>query len=204
MAKLTEVVQTTVAECGLASLAMVAAYWGRYTTMTELRTELVSGRDGVSMLQLAAWARGRGFHATGYAVSSVDELRELQLPLIAAWGDGHFVVLERINGNRVCYVDPVRGRSTVDMDEASKHFRGVVLSVTPGADFRKKRRPFGDTLRFLTQYLPSQKWMLPSLVGLQILLLAFGFVSPRLSTYVLDNLVLQSDPSPLVSRVGSC
>ena len=78
---------------------------------------------------------GFGCRALKVPLSSLDQVA---LPAIIHWDLDHFVVLKRVTRDRIEINDPARGaRANLDLDEASKHFTGVVLELEAAAEFNK-------------------------------------------------------------------
>jgi ABC-type bacteriocin/lantibiotic exporter with double-glycine peptidase domain len=104
--------------CGAASLAMVAAYWGRPVPHDEVaRTLLQPELHGIAGSGLVRFAQERGFRAVAYEGDAA-HLRDFLArgrPLIVAWGMGrgryHNVVVLGFDasGRHVIVNDPARG-----------------------------------------------------------------------------------------------
>lgn len=145
-------------ECGLACLAMVAGHYGYCTDLAELRQRFSVSLQGTTVAQLIRHA-GSLELAIRPLRAELDELSNIQLPCILHWDLDHFVVLERkINqfhgGVKFIVLDPARGRRIITLDEASNHFTGVVLEITPTPDFVPKRAKKKSALGI---------WLVPSL-----------------------------------------
>src|SRR5690606_35938176 len=92
---LPEVLQAEGAECGLACMAMVASYFGKWVDLNTLRRDYrVSGR-GTGLKELMSVASGLGLHARALRLEPTD-FRHLQLPAVLHWDLMHFVVLKRV------------------------------------------------------------------------------------------------------------
>lgn len=103
-----EVQQFAQAECGLCCIAMILSAYGSRDSVAGLRREHEVGRDGLTIKQIAAILRGRGFEVRAFR-AGVQRLGQLRLPLIAYWDDSHVVVVEEIDEHRVTVVDPGGG-----------------------------------------------------------------------------------------------
>ena len=102
--------------CGAASLAMVAAYWGRPMPHDEIARDLLEPElPGIAGSRLARFARERGLVAVTHA-GDLAQLREYVAkgrPMIVAWGMGrgryHDVVVVGFDDGHVVVNDPARG-----------------------------------------------------------------------------------------------
>lgn len=93
------VYQSEVAECGLASLAMVLGYWGRRTDLAALRRQFGLSSRGVRLGDIIGFADRSGLSARALRFD-LDDLGSIALPAILHWDMNHFVVLARVSGSR--------------------------------------------------------------------------------------------------------
>jgi NHLM bacteriocin system ABC transporter peptidase/ATP-binding protein len=141
------VLQMEEAECGAASLAMVLGAYGRFVPLERLRTDCGVSRDGASAAAVLKAARSYGLDAHGYR-KSAQELSGLPLPAIVFWHGNHFLVVTRIDGDKVQLADPAIGHRKVSMQEFTDAYSGIVLTVEPTADFEPggRRSTFATSL----------------------------------------------------------
>ncbi len=128
--------QTELAECGLASLAMVACFHGFKTDLTQMRRRFPISSRGVTLRTLAESANQIGF-STRALKCSLGSLRKLRLPAILHWDLNHFVVLKSVSGRSAEIHDPARGYQRLTIEELGDHFSGVVLELEPTAQLQK-------------------------------------------------------------------
>ena len=140
------VLQTTLADCGAACLAMMLGYHGYAATLREVRGRLGASRDGLSALALIGAAGQYGLTARAYSVAPADLER---LPPVIVHRDlNHFLVVERWAPHAVEVVDPAAGRRRMTSEEFDAGFTGVVLLLEPGPEFRpRKAEPCGRPWR---------------------------------------------------------
>ncbi len=188
--------QAVQTECGLASLAMVASTLGRFTSVRELRGVIVTGRDGTSLLQLKRAALEIGFDARAYRPDPA-QLAELALPVLAAWDDAHFVVIERLSRGEAAIVDPAGGRSVLSAEDFFEHFAGTVLTLKPTPRTVKIRRPRLGLVSFLVPHLPRAASSLLLLVSAALLLTAVAVIPALLLGFVVDNVIPFRDEGSL-------
>lgn len=140
IAKVPAVLQMEAVECGVASLSMILAYYGRYETLETLRIDCGVSRDGVKAGNIARTARNYGLAAQGF-VCTVDKLKEMEMPVIIHWDYSHFVVLEGFKKDKVYLCDPASGQRVIAQEELEQMFTGVVIESRPGPEFKKVGEP---------------------------------------------------------------
>src|SRR4051812_28945654 len=86
------ILQTEASECGLASLAMIASYFGYEADLSDLRRRFGMSLKGATLKELVRIAEQLGF-ATRPLRLEIEELSKLRLPCILHWDLNHFVVL---------------------------------------------------------------------------------------------------------------
>src|SRR4051812_24878637 len=126
--------QAEAAECGLACLAMVASYHGYRTDLNALRRRYPASQNGVTLRALMRLASHLQLAARPLRVEMHD-LASVRLPAILHWDMTHFVVLKSVAAKRILIHDPARGEWSIDLAEASNHFTGVALELSPTEGF---------------------------------------------------------------------
>jgi ATP-binding cassette subfamily B protein RaxB len=198
--KVPVVLQTEVAECGLACLAMCAAQFGYETDLRALRRRFSLSLKGLDLKMLIDIAADIGLAGRALKLD-LDELSQLNTPCILHWDLRHFVVLARLDSGKAIIHDPSIGRRRMTLEEIGRSFTGVALELSPGADFTPKQEKTRVRLRQL----------LGQVVGLrrslgQILLVSFAIelvavVLPWLNQWVIDDVVVTGDHSLLAVLV---
>src|SRR5579875_1290304 len=123
--------QMTQVECGLTCVAMLLSYYGRKTSVGELRARFGGGRDGLSALGIVKAARTFGMRVRAISLQHCD-FRHVMLPAIVHWEFDHYVVVERWSPKYVWVVDPAGGRKKLSSEEFDKGFTGIVIMMEPG------------------------------------------------------------------------
>lgn len=182
------ILQATTTECGLASLAMVMARHDHHVPLPELRTGAGIGRDGVSMLTLKRLAEEHGFNARAFRGPLGAVIERVGLPVIAAWGDAHFVVLDAVTRRNIRVLDPSVGRVTMTPEETSAHYRGVVLSLEPTATVERRSRRREGAAAFVASFVPSVWLKLAAIFGLSLLAALIAMLPAALTAYLVDSL----------------
>jgi ATP-binding cassette subfamily B protein RaxB len=132
---LTPILQSEASECALASLAMVANAHGLQLDLFDLRRRFPVSLKGATLAQLISHAGALNFSSRTLRLE-LDELAQLPLPCILRWDLNHFVVLKKVGRRHITVLDPALGERRLPLAEASLHFTGVALELTPNADFK--------------------------------------------------------------------
>src|SRR5690606_1670009 len=120
------VIQSEAAECGLASLAMVADAHDLHIGLPELRRRFSLSLKGAKLSQLIHIAQQLGFQTRPLRLD-MEDLGKLKLPCILHWDLNHFVVLAKVGRSGVTILDPASGERRLPLSEVSDHFTGVAL-----------------------------------------------------------------------------
>lgn len=132
--------QTEVALCGLVCLQMLLAYYGRYYHLFELQQQYPVGHRGLTLKTIAEIAMAEGFQYQAWALT-VEEVLQLEAPLLLAWDRNHFVVLGGRSVEAFCIHDPAKGQYTLTRTAFEAHFRGIAMQCIPGAHFLPRALP---------------------------------------------------------------
>lgn len=190
--KLPIIIQTEVAECGLASMAMVANYHGHQVDLNALRRKFSISSKGATLQGLIKLADDLQLSSRPLRLS-LSELSQLQKPCILHWDLNHFVVLKSVKGDKITIHDPAIGVRTMSRAEASKHFTGVALELTPTPDFEPekiaKKARFSD---FWSRIIGLKRVLIQILI-LSILLQIFAIAAPFYTQLVVDDVIISRD-----------
>jgi ATP-binding cassette subfamily B protein RaxB len=196
--RLPMLLQTEGAECGLACLAMVAAHHGLESDLPTLRRRFSLSLKGATMVDLVRMAGQLQLNPRALR-AEMEHLPQLELPCILHWDLNHFVVLKEIRRGKVVVHDPARGVRRLSMAEVSKHFTGVVLELTPQADFRPKVERQSVTVRQLLGKVSGLKRSLLQIFALALALEGFMLLSPFYLQWVVDGVLVGADRDLLVT-----
>lgn len=190
--------QSEVAECGLACLAMVAGFYGHRTDLFALRQRFGVTLKGMSLKQLIHCAEQLHLAPRPLRVEP-SALPKLRLPAILHWNLNHFVVLAKIRKGKYLLHDPSRGARWIGADELSRSYTGVALELSPNPEFK----PLKETARLRLQQLwATANGMRASVIQIVLLALAiqaFSLVLPYFLQITLDQVVVSADRQLLVA-----
>ncbi len=190
------ILQSEAAECGLASLAMVARHHGHRVDLPALRQRFPTSIQGMTLRQIMATASELDLAPRAVKLE-LDELGQLALPAILHWDLNHFVVLEQVRGTRLTVLDPARGRVRMSAATAGQHFTGVALELTPTADFRPVVAKSTTRLSDLWSQLSNFRPAIGQVLALSLIVQVASLVSPLFMRLVVDDAVNQNDTSLL-------
>lgn len=178
--------QTEVAECGLASLAMVANYHGLDIDLGTLRRRFQPSLRGAALKSLIGIADQLGL--TPRAVKlPLAKLQDLHAPAILHWDMNHYVVLEQVLGGRALIHNPEGMSRWMALDEVSQHFTGVALELRPTDDFEPSRQRERLKLSQLWRRMTGLKRALVQTFVLSLALEAFVLASPYYMQVAVDS-----------------
>lgn len=190
------ILQTEMAECGLACLAMISSYYGHEFDLTSLRSKFSIPLTGATLKNVMEIADQLSLSSRPIK-AELDQLINIKVPAILHWDLNHFVVLERIVRGKAIIVDPAKGRYSVEADEASKHFTGVVLELTPSKTFTKKNERTPVRLSDFWEGITGLKSSILKIFILTIILQLFTLLAPLYVQFVVDDALLSNDTNLL-------
>ncbi|MES2056645.1 MAG: peptidase domain-containing ABC transporter [Pseudomonadota bacterium] len=188
------ILQSEVNECGLACLAMAAANAGHRVDLAGLRRLYPISSQGMTLAELMRIAGAIELSPRAVRLE-IEELGELQLPAILHWDLSHFVLLERVSGNRVTILDPAAGRRILSVTEVSRHFTGVALELTPSPDFTPIVARSALRISDLWTRISRLRGAMAQVVGLSLLLQVTVLALPFCQQIIVDEAIGQGDTS---------
>ena len=130
--------QATATECGLACVAMIAAYHGLSTDLASLRRKHEVSLKGATLAGISSCCTELGL-STRAVRCDVRELKKLRTPCILHWRFNHFVVLKSVKEDRIVVHDPARGVVSEPLAVVSEAFTGIALELTSAVSFRRTK-----------------------------------------------------------------
>ncbi|TFH89437.1 peptidase domain-containing ABC transporter [Vibrio ouci] len=191
------ILQSEVAECGLASLAMILSYHGHMTDLHALRKQANISSKGMSLKGVMDLAGD--LNLSGRALKcSLEEIPKLKLPCILHWNFDHFVVLTKVTKQQVYINDPAVGKRKLTMTEMSHSFTGVALELTPTASFKHADTRETMSLSDLWDNISGFKRTLVSLITLTFFMQVISILFPYYLQWTVDNVLLSEDRTLLL------
>lgn len=152
-------------DCGPTCLRMVAKFYGRTYSLKFLKERSYQRKSGTTLLNLSDTADKLGFRTTGVRITWDQLEKEVNLPCIVTWNQKHFVVIYKIEKNRVIVGDPAQGILKYDKNsflvswysiiDDLKEKMGIALLLEPTSNFynindvKNKRASLGQLLKYI-------------------------------------------------------
>jgi ATP-binding cassette subfamily B protein RaxB len=198
--RLPMILQTEAAECGIASLAMVAGYLGYHTDLAGIRRHHGVSLKGATLKDLMRVAEQLHLAARPVRLE-LTELSLLKTPCILHWDLTHFVVMKSAGRGGIVIHDPGAGVRRMTLSEASKHFTGVALELTPTSEFKSTESPPRVKFSAILGHMVGVKRALFQLLLLALAIEVFAIASPLFMQWVVDNALLTADHDLLTTLV---
>ncbi len=183
--------QLALADCGAACLTMTLRWFGRHTTLDEVRDTIGASRDGVSAWSLIRAAEKFGLRAEAVRLELPD-VEYLPAGSILHWRLSHFVVFERVRRGGVDLVDPDGGPRFCPTEEFSRAFTGVAIVCEPGEAFVPGDRTGSPLARHARRVL-AHRGVLARVVLASLILQALALALPVATGLVVDRVVPRAD-----------
>lgn len=181
--------QMEAVECGAASLGIILGSFGLTVSLEELRVECGVSRDGSKANNVLKAARKFGLEAKGYKYDDLTKLYDLQLPVVLFWNLNHFLVLEGFGGGKAFLNDPAKGPTKVTLEELNSSYSGVVLTFSPGPNFKKGGHR-ASMWRSLRARLADSSLALIFVMLCGLLLVVPGLVVPTFTRVFIDEYLI--------------
>lgn len=189
--------QTEVAECGLASLAMIASFHGLEIDLGTMRRRFEPSMRGTSLRTLLKIADQLEF-VPRPVKASLDHLEKLHLPAILHWNLNHFVVVERVTSKAAMIHDPNGRSGWMQLSEVSLHFTGVALELRPSSVFKKGVSKQRLQLSELWTHLSGIKDALAQTFLLSFVLQLLSLIAPYYLQIAVDSALPALDSNLLI------
>ena len=178
--------QTEVAECGLACLTMIANHHGLDIDLGTMRRRFAPSLRGAALRTLIGLADRIGLVPRAVKLP-LEELKNLHVPAVLHWDMNHYVVLEKVSGDKALIHNP-EGRSTwMTLDAVSSHFTGVALELRPSDDFETGSQRERLRLSQLWRRMSGLKRALLQVLVLSIVLQAYVLALPYYMQVAIDS-----------------
>lgn len=190
-------------DCGPACIRMIAKYYGKSYSMSELRDKCYISKQGVNLLGMSLAAEKIGFRTRGVRFTLDRFKNETIFPCIVHWNQNHFVICyDVICRNKKFYfkiADPAHGLLSYSEEEFKQHWvssdlnseveTGAILMLEPTPAFYSyddtTENPYKKISHFFKYLLPYKKDLLLLILCL-IITSVLQLIFPLLTQSLVD------------------
>lgn len=183
-------------DCGAACLAMIAEYYGFKIPLSKSRELTKSDRNGCTIYGIVDGATKIGLQAEalfGTKYEFMDEInnKNILVPFIAHViidnNYHHFIVIEKINENKIYIKDPSRGSIDMSLDTFFEYWTGHIITFKVSDSFQKANEKKGRFKKFIKITNGLQRKLFFVLIT-SIIIAAVGVLASYTIGYAIDKL----------------
>lgn len=190
--RISPVIQSERAECGLACLTMIAAFHGHRLSLGDIRRRFPISQKGVTLSRVIDIAAALKLDSRAIKVP-LSETRKIRLPAILHWDGDHFVVLSSVGRRWVGIFDPACGEARVSWEDFAERFSGIALELTPSLEFAPA---YGEPNKRASTLLANIEGITSGTIQVILYALALEFcvlLAPLYVQWTLDKVLVSSD-----------
>ena len=156
-------------DCGAACLASIGEWYGVKHPLSRIRQWSSTDKNGTNVLGMIEAAGQMGFLAKGVR-SNTDNLQNIPLPMIAHLkmpeGYFHYVVVYKVKGSRISYMDPAEGLlKKIYNDDFKVLWTGIMIILVPCEKFQRGNHTISLSHRFLKLIRPQSGFLVQAFLG---------------------------------------
>ncbi len=186
-------------DCSAACLSTVCRYYGKRISINTTRDIARVRQDGASMENVMRAAETLGFKIEGF-ISTLDQLRQKQLPAIVNWRGYHWVVVYEVTDSKVLIADPDEGLVTYTIEEFTDGWSLYTIFMEPTAKFERLEETGASLRAFANYYRPYSKTIAEIFLA-AVALQAVAIMLPLFTKFIVDDIVLKGDEQWLVAAL---
>lgn len=184
-------------DCGITCIRIIARFYGKKISQGYLRSLCEGTRQGISVQEVQAVLSKLHFE-TACVRLKIDDLksRDMPFPAILYWNHSHFVVVYGIRNDRIYFIDPAVGKTSLPREEFENSWYrgldyGVAILAEPTNKFRESDFEYENSISRLARQIgvtakDNLKTFILSFVCTSLILL-FDIISPFLFQYGIDT-----------------
>ena len=196
-ARLPMIFQDSIAECGLACVAMIAGYHGLHIDLNTLRGEAPGVQKGLTLKDLLKLVDTLDLSPRVVKLEP-DDLDKVQTPAILHWNLNHFVVLKSASKKGAIIHDPSLGILKVSPSTLDKSFTGYAIEISPQASFKPKRLRKRLRLSDLWSKISGLRRNLVQAAALTLMINLFVIALPYFMQLVVDDVLITEKKDLLI------
>lgn len=191
-------------DCASACMKMILSFYGKSTSINNLRISAGTDNSGTSGYGIIESARKNGLSCKGFSAPDKNILSTIPCPAIFHINRNqreHYVVVNKITSKKVCVYDPSEGINKINIEDFLKIWTGVFFLCRPEEDFSfdKKESAFSPYLSLLRK----NAGLIWKIFGASLLLCFFGILFAFYFRFLVDD-VLYSEIKSTLNLVSFC
>lgn len=180
-------------DCGCACLSTICKQHGLKYPISKIREVAGTDKKGTSALGIVQAAEQLGFSAKGVKANKPEDIfSEIPMPAIAHVVIDktllHYFVIHKISEKEIIVADPAKGIVKYKPQDFFNIWTGVLIIMTPTANFKKGNEVKGVFSRFFDLIKP-QKGLLVNIFLASILITIFGILGSFYFKLLIDDIV---------------
>lgn len=185
--------QHDASDCGAAVISTVLSYYKRDMSMMKIREMIGTDMYGTSVKGIVDGLEKLNFNVKAIRVELSDVTNEVTLPAIAhirtKEGLNHFVVIHKIKNEKYWIADPEKGNLTLEKDEFTALFSGVLVLMVPTSEFEQMNvKDKGMFDLFCRLILPQKKLLITTILA-SVVLIVLGILASTFSRILMDEII---------------
>ncbi len=190
-------------DCGVACLASLLLYYGKYVSLRNIREHCGTDKDGTSGYGIVKGAEHFGLYCK-CAFSKDKDLSDIPLPSIFLLHTktDHYITVYKITADYIFATDPDLGYRKIPVSEFKEEWNGVFFILYPKAEFKKG----GGKTRLISYFFelvkPHKKIMVDTIIA-SLMLSVFGIVTSFYFRFLIDE-VLYSEAKSTLNICSLC
>ncbi len=182
-------------DCGIACLRMLVKYYTNNTLDEESLKNLDITKQGVTISELKATSELLGFTTMVVKLNYDNMVQNVNLPAIFFWNQNHFIIVNKIQNDKVYISDPAFGKTYYRKEEFLKGWtqannEGLILLLEPTEKLKNltiKKKTKKRNLSYISKYLKSHKTQL-LLIAITLLLSSIiELITPFFTQKIIDK-----------------
>ena len=197
------VLQDGIKECGAACLLSIIKYYKGNVSLNYLLEITNTNKNGTNFYELSKGAQEIGFQSKGYKINNINEMLQYNNPFICQIkinNYNHFVVVYKIQKNKITVMDPAKGMIVVNQNKFNEMFTGNILLLEP----IKKMPVFNDNnylLKVIQNIIIINKKLIIKILSLTILVIIFTCLYSYYFKIIIDNIIFTNKSNLLMVSI---
>lgn len=178
--------QEGIRDCGICCMQNIIRYYGGFLNTEKLRKLTNTDENGTSIYNIIRVSNDIGFESKAYKCD-INDLNNLSFPLIAFIKldiYNHYVILEKIDIDKIYIFDPIRGRIVYTLDEFMNVWQKVIITFDKKGKIVKEIDHYND---YLKEIYKNNKKVMITIAIMALISSLLGLISSSFVKKIFDN-----------------